>query len=112
MDVLREREVKDSLERQLQDEQKVRGEYDMRSSVRSSSREARLEHPRDFSKIYLDRQARLSSGSPSDLGLFSSTDREALGDTAKIPSDSRVSCYSTLQGSLSLTRVVDSLQSS
>lgn len=27
MDVLREREVKDSLERQLQDEQKVRGEY-------------------------------------------------------------------------------------
>lgn len=26
MDVLREREVKDSLERQLQDEQKVRGE--------------------------------------------------------------------------------------
>lgn len=27
MDVLREREVKDSLERQLQDEQKVRGEW-------------------------------------------------------------------------------------
>ena len=26
MDVLREREVKDSLERQLQDEQKIRGE--------------------------------------------------------------------------------------
>ena len=27
MDVLRERQVKDSLERQLQDEQKVRGKY-------------------------------------------------------------------------------------
>lgn len=28
MDVLREREVKDSLERQLQDEQKTRGEFE------------------------------------------------------------------------------------
>lgn len=27
MDVLRERQVKDTLERQLQDEQKVRGKY-------------------------------------------------------------------------------------
>lgn len=29
MDVLREREVKDSLERQLQDEQKIRGEFSL-----------------------------------------------------------------------------------
>lgn len=31
MDVLREREVKDSLERQLMDEQKIRGKNKMRS---------------------------------------------------------------------------------
>ena len=33
MDVLREREVKDSLERQLQDEQKARGEYEKKSRM-------------------------------------------------------------------------------
>lgn len=42
MDVLREREVKDSLERQLQDEQKVRGEYEsVQVSLASSSRSRR-----------------------------------------------------------------------
>lgn len=44
MDVLREREVKDSLERQLQDEQKVRGKYE-----RSSSRGA--EFRRGFIRV-------------------------------------------------------------
>ena len=33
MDVLRERQVKDNLERQLQDEQKVRGKYFLPSSI-------------------------------------------------------------------------------
>lgn len=45
MDVLREREVKDSLERQLQDEQKVRGEYRARARTvilpRRKSREVK-----------------------------------------------------------------------
>jgi hypothetical protein len=49
MDVLREREVKDSLERQLQDEQKVRGEYDMRSSWRHARLQPRQHLPRSAS---------------------------------------------------------------
>lgn len=42
MDVLREREVKDSLERQLQDEQKVRGEYRSRFYFVEFTREVYL----------------------------------------------------------------------
>ncbi|XP_025152379.1 dachshund homolog 2 [Harpegnathos saltator] len=48
MDVLREREVKDSLERQLQDEQKVRGEYERACwfhLVVTSSRPGRRQSP-------------------------------------------------------------------
>lgn len=41
MDVLREREVKDSLERQLQDEQKVRGEYKNTKILPGRDRERR-----------------------------------------------------------------------
>lgn len=41
MDVLREREVKDSLERQLQDEQKVRGEYESVREFHLASRPSR-----------------------------------------------------------------------
>jgi len=108
MDVLREREVKDSLERQLQDEQKVRGEYDMRSSVRSSSREARLQHPRDFSKIYLER---ISLGSRAVLVDRSRSTWRHRQDPVRFP---RIVLFHVIPRllALSLTRVVDSLQPS
>lgn len=63
MDVLREREVKDSLERQLQDEQKVRGEYkSARFYLIERSREARCSAKRRIEMVDL---LRFTSGTQS-----------------------------------------------
>lgn len=51
MDVLREREVKDSLERQLQDEQKVRGEYRSRFYLLEIARGVPLQSCTGFTEV-------------------------------------------------------------